>query len=130
MQRLCRLYLHGLPCRIPNAHHHHQRYQQPSCQRAYQEAYHAPLHRPGGNQCGTSNGELANAYVVTYQHGRQSNQRQQRNPSPIRREKTCCLVLPIANRKAISERRRRVRTQKVPISPKKTFPKRNSTTIV
>lgn len=63
--------------KIPNAHHHHQRYQQPSCQRAYQEAYHAPLHRPGGNQCGTSNGELANAYVVTYQHGRQSNQRQQ-----------------------------------------------------
>lgn len=77
MQCLCRLYLHGLPCRIPNAHHHHQRYQQPSPQRAYQEAHHAPLHGPSGNQCSTSNGEFADTYVVTYQHGRQSNQRQQ-----------------------------------------------------
>ena len=38
------------------------------------------------------------------------------------------IVLPIAIRRAISERRRRVRNQKVPINPKNTFTSRKSTT--
>ena len=103
MQRLCRLYLHGLPCRIPYAHH------SPSALSAakppsepVKEAYHAPLHRPGGiSDAVRPMVNSANAYVVTYQPWQADvTNANSSNPSPISKgNRPAACVLPIAIRR-------------------------------
>ncbi len=119
MQRLCRLYLDSLPCRKPYSNHHHQCYQQPCTQRACQKTYQeAPFYRPGGNQFRMSHSKFGNAHVITYNHGRQRNKANNSNPSPISKRNTPPRVLPIAIRKAISERRGAYGTKRCLLTPK------------